>query len=147
MEPLDFTIAPPRGAREKLLGLTFLPRTIDKMRANLPGGNLNGYLIDLPDGFSTYLLKKIGVDQAALQAVVASATSEAEVVAWISAHADLSDVEGLNAKLAAMTRTRISEEAQARVLVVHPGLDEHPELQTFYDIFDFDDARVAAAQT
>jgi len=46
-----------------------------------------------------------------------------------------------------MTRSRITEEAHARVLVVHPGLDEHPELQTFYDIFDFDDARVAAART
>lgn len=36
MTPLDLRKAPPRGPRERLLGFYFLPRTIDKLRAELP---------------------------------------------------------------------------------------------------------------
>jgi len=99
MEPLDLSKTPPRGPRERLLGLKFLPRTIDKMRASLPGGNLAGYVVAMPRGMSAYMLKRVGVDLEAMQAVVASAKSEDEVLAWFAEHADLSDVEGLNAKL------------------------------------------------
>jgi hypothetical protein len=38
MDALDLTKAPPRAPRETLAGVVFLPRTIDKMRATLPGG-------------------------------------------------------------------------------------------------------------
>jgi hypothetical protein len=144
MEPLDLSHAPPRGPREKLLGLTFLPRTIDKMRAQLPGGNLSGYVVDMPRGLSAFLLKRVGVDGAEMQAVVASASDEAEVLAWFAAHADLSDVAGVNAKLESLTIERAGEEDRALVYRLHPGLEARPDLVAFYDIFEFDDARAAA---
>ena len=37
MTPLDLRNVPPRGVRERLLGFYFLARTIDKLRAELPG--------------------------------------------------------------------------------------------------------------
>jgi hypothetical protein len=37
MKPLDLTKTPPRSPREQLVGLVFIPRMIDKMRALLPG--------------------------------------------------------------------------------------------------------------
>jgi hypothetical protein len=147
MEPLDFTKTPPRGPREKLAGVVFLARTIDKMRANLPGGNLNGYLIDYSRGLSPFLLKRIGIEQSALQAVVASAADESEVLAWIESHADLSDVEGVNAKMESLGLERMTDDDRALVYERHPGVAERPELSKFFDIFEFDDARVAAAGT
>jgi hypothetical protein len=143
MEPLDLSKSPPRGPRERLLGLKFLPRTIDKMRASLPGGNLAGYVVAMPRGMSAYMLKRVGIDLEAMQAVVASAPSEDEVLAWFAEHADLSDVEGLNAKLEALGIARLPEEEQAMVYRIHPGIAERPELTAFFDIFEFDDARLA----
>jgi hypothetical protein len=144
LEPLDFAKAPPRGPREKALGLVFLPRTIDKMRANLPGGNLNGYLVEYPRGLSAFLLKRVGVDLAALQAVVASAADEAEVLTWFERHADLSDVAGINAKLESLSLERLTDEDRAMVHRVHPSVVGQTGITTFFDMFEFDDARVSA---
>ncbi|MBD5604204.1 MAG: DUF5069 domain-containing protein [Candidatus Eremiobacteraeota bacterium] len=141
MEALDLTLAPPRGPRERLLGLAFLPRTIDKMRASLPGGNLAGYLVDFPRGLSAYMLKRVGVDLAAMQRKVAEAEDEADVLAWFADHADLSDVDGLNAKLEALGMSRLPEDERAMVYRAHPGLDQRSDLTAFFDIFEFDDAR------
>ena len=143
MEPLDFSIAPPRGPRERLLGLAFLPRTIDKMRAALPGGNLAGYVVAKPRGMSAFLLKRVGVDLEAMQAAVAAAATESDVLAWFAERADLSDVDGLSAKLETLSLDRLPEEEQGMVYRAHPGLAERPELTAFFDIFEFDDARLA----
>ena len=85
MEPLDLSKAPPRSPYAMAAGLAMLPRTIDKMRAALPGGNTGDYHVD---GMSERMLKIIGIDRAALQAQVARAATEDEVVHWVHAHAD-----------------------------------------------------------
>lgn len=59
MKPLDLTKTSPRSPREQLVGLVFIPRTIDKMRALLPGGNPGKYHVE---GASLALLEGIGVD-------------------------------------------------------------------------------------
>ena len=114
------------------------------MRASLPGGNLDGYLVDQPYGVSAYLLKRVGVDLQAMKAAVAAANDEDEVVAWFRDHADLSDVETLNGKLEALSLSRLDEKGQAMVHRAHPGLAERPDLSAFFDIFEFDDARHTA---
>ena len=45
MEPLDLSKQPPRPPRAEADGIIFLPRSIDKARAYLDGGNRNGYNI------------------------------------------------------------------------------------------------------
>ena len=139
MEPLNLSQTPPRGPREKLLGLTFLPRTIDKMRAQLPGGDLDGYVVDYDRGLSAFMLKRVKVDLEEMKAVVASAGDEAEVLAWFSKNADLSAVDAVNAKLESLSIERASDDDRELVRRMHPGLAERPELKTFYDIFEFDD--------
>ena len=37
MSPLDLRKHAPRGPREMMLGFYLLPRTVDKLRAELPG--------------------------------------------------------------------------------------------------------------
>ena len=143
MEPLDLTRRPPRGPREQLLGLAFMPRTIDKICAQLPGGNLGGYVVDLPHGVSVYLLKKINVDLAELKAVVARAADETEVAAWLADHADLSDIAGVNARLESLTIDRLRPHDRALVEAYHPILRERSDLHFFFDIFEADDALLA----
>ena len=43
MEALDLRTAAPRGPRVQVAGIVFTARVIDKLRASLPGGELNGY--------------------------------------------------------------------------------------------------------
>lgn len=50
MGPLDLTKQPPRSAREELDGIAYLPRAIDKIRAEFPGGNLGQYVVLGNDG-------------------------------------------------------------------------------------------------
>src|SRR5258707_12922092 len=67
MEPLDLTARPPRSPYQKTEGLFMVLRTIDKLRAKLPGGKIGGYTIRgrntaLP-GLGLFLLDGIGVSE------------------------------------------------------------------------------------
>lgn len=86
MEPLDLTLAPPRSPWATLDGLIAMPRTIDKMRARLKGGNLGQYKIS---GTSLQLLDAIGVNEADLQDVVARVSADEDVAEWLRAHANM----------------------------------------------------------
>ena len=93
MEPLDLTKRPPRGPRERLDGVVLMPRTIDKMRASLPGGNLGSYKVH---GFSSRMLEMIGVTEADLLEAVRTASSDAQVADWLRKHADTQAYQKIN---------------------------------------------------
>jgi hypothetical protein len=140
MEPLDLSTAPPRSPKVMLDGLAMLARTIDKMRASLPGGDLGDYHVD---GMSQRMLKIIGVDAQALQDEVARASSEDEVVAWVRAHADPSKYAEathvmLNRSISDIDPERLPDFAQK-----YPGHAKVPSGK-LSDILDADDATTFA---
>jgi hypothetical protein len=136
MDPLDLTKRPPRSPREKLAGLVMLPRTIDKMRALLPGGDIGDYKLE---GFSIRLLEAIGIKPADLQAIVASAASQEEVGAWVQAHSDPSKHEEINQRLARRSIKDIAPESLAHFESMYPDHKQTPS-GVFFDIIDADDA-------
>jgi len=85
MDALDLTRRPPRSPRELLPGLDLLmaARTVDKIRATLPGGNLGQYQIT---GFSSSLLNRLGIVEGLLREAIAKAASDREVADWIVQH-------------------------------------------------------------
>lgn len=105
MESLDLRDRPPRGPRLPLadLDLFMLARTVDKLRATLPGGSLGTYQIP---GFSTRLLSLLGVTEDDVRDVVARANSDEEVAAWVRDHTDRSQYAKINATL---ERRKISD--------------------------------------
>jgi Domain of unknown function (DUF5069) len=143
MQPLDLTMRPPRGPRETLAGLAFMPRTIDKLRAEMPGGKMAKYL-NRPDGLSAYLCKRIGVDMEELRAVVVGAADEEEIAAWLRGRVEPALAAETSAKLALMTYDRLPPEFQERVRQNHPVMERRPELCTFFEIFEADDAEAYA---
>jgi Domain of unknown function (DUF5069) len=74
MEPLDLTVRPPRSPYKKMEQLYMLPRTIDKLRAALPGGKVGAYWVrgsnPLLPSLSLVLLDGIGVTEECLLNVV-----------------------------------------------------------------------------
>jgi Domain of unknown function (DUF5069) len=78
-----------------------MPRTIDKLRAKLPGGKIGAYSITTAfvPGLSLLLLDGIGVTEECLLEVVQAVSVEDEIAAWLRRNADLSSGALLNEKL------------------------------------------------
>jgi hypothetical protein len=135
MEPLDFSKRPPRGPRERLDGLVLLPRTIDKFRASLPGGVLNGYKIE---GMSRRLLGWLGVEEADMQAAVATAKSDADVAKWLRERTDASAYETYNERMENRSLDDIADKTNINNL--YPWLAQSG-LMKIFDIMEEDDRR------
>ncbi|MBV9672051.1 MAG: DUF5069 domain-containing protein [Verrucomicrobia bacterium] len=143
MESLDLTKKPPRSPYDTLLGLYMLPRTIDKLRAELPGGKLGGYSIigTIPGlaGLSLTLLE-IDIKLEELRTAVSLCATEEEVVEWIHARADLSDVNGVNQRLVGSTLGDAEVYVPLeRVMQVYPFLREWPKSTPRFDLVLRDD--------
>jgi Domain of unknown function (DUF5069) len=138
MTPLDLRKQPPRGPRETLLGFYFLPRTIDKLRAELPGGDVGAYL-NHDTGFSAYVVRRLGLEMNELRAAVAAARDEGAVVEWLAHRIEPNSAPALNAKLESFVVERMSAEDQMLVRQRHSVMAERPELSKILDILEADD--------
>ena len=98
MEPLDLTKAPPRAPRAPLadLNLIMAARTVDKVRATLPGGNLGSY--NMP-GFSIQMLEAIGISEDDFRAEVARASSDADIARWLRDRVNVEKIDAFNEKI------------------------------------------------
>lgn len=139
MTPLDLRSRPPRPVRATMLGFYFLPRTIDKLRSELPGGNPGNY-INESDGFSAYVVRRLGLDMDELRTAVAAAPDEAAVEVWLAARVDPGKAPELNAKLETFVVERMSPENQTLVRRRHPVMASRPDLSKILDVLDADDA-------
>jgi hypothetical protein len=138
MTPLDLRTHRPRPVRETLFGFYLLPRTIDKLRAELPGGNLGAY-INHATGFSAYVVRRLGLDMNEFREAVAAASDETAVSAWLAARIDLDAAPAINAKLETFVVERMSAADQAEVRERHPVMAQRPELSSVLDVLDADD--------
>jgi hypothetical protein len=138
MDALDFTKAPPRSPYAELGGLYMLARTIDKIRATLPGGNLGAYRVQ---GFSKQLLDRLGIHEDDLRAVVALASSDDEVVAWVQKHSDPSKYAQINAEFESQT----VGQRQADYFERYPLAKTLPPQTTLLRVLELDDAQSFAS--
>lgn len=138
MTPLDLRKQPPRGPRETMLGFFLLPRTVDKLRAELPGGNIGAYL-NHDIGFSAYVVRRLGLDMSEFRGAVARAPDEAAVAEWLAARVDAASATALNEKLETFVVERMSPEDQALVRQRHPVMQSRPGLTKILDILEADD--------
>ena len=141
MEALDLRTKPPRSPYEELDGLMLMPRTIDKLRAQLPGGDPGEYYISGPiKGISTYLLERIGIGEAELLEAVRDAASEDDVAAWLRERTDPSQYPAINETLRRIKPKHAENEAWLRSDYA-ATLAEHPDLEFMADILVADDKR------
>lgn len=141
MEPLDLRTRPPRSCYAELDGLVLMPRTIDKLRGHLPGGDPGGYFINgRIKGISGYLLERLGVAEADLLGIIARAASDDEVAAWLRERTDPSQYATVNATLRRIRPKHSEDEAFFRDEYAQT-LQQHPELEYILDIVDADDRR------
>jgi hypothetical protein len=139
MQPLNFQFDRPRGPRVKLAGMIFTARIIDKLRAALPGGNLNGFLPF--NGFSEAWQKYSGIDLHDLYNVVRDAADEDEVVAWIEERTVGLDRDAFNEKLESFVTTRLPESWRLSFEAFYPAelREQHTKI---LDLLEADDDRL-----
>lgn len=141
MDPLDLTLHPPRSCYEELDGLLLFPRTIDKLRAFLPGGNPGEYIINgRMKGISGYLLERLGVSEDEMREAVARAQTEEEIAAWLRTRTDASQYPAINATLRAI-KPKHAEKPDVFAEMYAETLAAHPELERIMDIIEADDRR------
>lgn len=142
MEPLDLRTKPPRSPYEELDGLLLMPRTIDKLRAQLPGGDPGQYYINGPiKGISGYLLERLGISEAELRDAVRDATSEDDVAAWVREHTDATQYPAINATLRHI-KPKHAEDGEWLRSEYAATIAAHPELEFIIDILVADDRRL-----
>ncbi|HEX3469084.1 MAG TPA: DUF5069 domain-containing protein [Candidatus Elarobacter sp.] len=142
MTPVSLASHPPRGPRERLAGLVFTARLVDKLRAALPGGDLNGYVATI--GFSALWAYYTKVDLEELQAAVAALDSEAEVEAWIAQRTAAVDKDRANERMEHFASSRIGDELRPLFEQFYPAelRERHPIM---FDLLEADDARLYPA--
>ncbi|MHB8147856.1 MAG: DUF5069 domain-containing protein [Vulcanimicrobiaceae bacterium] len=134
MKPLNLTKSPPRSPRQMLGGLLMLARTIDKLRAALPGGDLGDYKLQ---GFSSRLLDALGISEDALRERVASAQDEAEIVAFVHAHSDAAAYPAINESFAGL---RIADRLDNESWVAkYPISQKLPPETSLLEMLEYDD--------
>lgn len=142
MDALDLTKTPPRSPRVRLGGMVLLARTIDKLRATLPGGNIGAYQIS---GFSARMFETLGITESDVRAVVALAANDDEVVQWVLKHTTAEQREKANA---AETALRISDRIeQPGWLERYPIARTLPPETTLFELLEHDDAAAFATHT
>lgn len=111
-----------------------LGRTIDKLRATLPGGDPGVYYIR---GFSAVLLEQLGIGEDALRGVVAEAANDDGVVDYVRAHSDPSRYGEINALLLAR---RIGDRIDdPEFLERYPIVASLPREMPLLEMLDHDD--------
>jgi hypothetical protein len=124
-----------------LLGFYFLPRTIDKLRAELPGGHAGQY-VNEERGFSAYIVRRLGLDMDEFRQAVADCADEASLLEWLAVRIDPSAAPALNAKFETFVVERMSPDDQKLVRRRHPVMEARPELSKILDILEADDRYV-----
>jgi hypothetical protein len=137
----DLRVHPPRSSLDKLGGIYFLARTIDKTRAKIQG-TLGPYKIQ--PGISGYLFEWLGLTEEQFTEIVASGMSDDDIVEWVHANTDSAKYDGLNEML--INRAIRDAEHRAQVLPAYPILNDYPDLWNWFQIFELDDKWMYAVE-
>lgn len=119
-----------------------MPRTIDKLRGQLPGGNPGAYVINgVIKGISGYLLERLGISESALLQAIARAETDADVARWLRTQTDPAQYGAINETLKRI-KPKHAEDPQHFYREYAQTLTQHPELTAIVDIVDADDRRL-----
>jgi len=137
----DLTQHPPRSCYVRLGGYVILPRLIDKARAALAGKPGDYY--DGPDGMNGHFLRFVGIDHAELKQFIAKGGGDAEILAWVDAHArfkrqpwEIAAWSDFQSKRPVDSDAETLEDFAKSMRRLHP---DREDIKTRFDFLDLDD--------
>lgn len=122
-------------------GLVFFPRMLDKIRLHAAGLLPADY--NLGTGLDARLCRWLRIDYAALAEQARAQPDDATVLAWACAHGRRPDPEEIEYFNAYMTKRGWRDSATARLEESKRsrGLADRPDIQTTFDLQDYDEGR------
>lgn len=137
---MDLTTSAPRSPYDRLGDISFLPRTIDKMRAHIAGTH-GAY--NAKAGFSTQLFDLFGVTADEFEEIVKNNESDDEVLKVLLERRPLSPSDIAEWNNRCETRTPQDDAAWERhwKQLADAGYGDRKDVRTMYDRLDLDDGR------
>ena len=123
-------------------GIYMVPRTIDKMRAQLPAGNLGPYSFRTAfgPGLSILLLKSLGLSEKNLFELVQQVRAGEEIADWLGKTVDLSTKADINEMLLSPTVEDVLKLIPAPVFdEFYPAAKNMPKTTPMFDVLLEDD--------
>ena len=136
----DLTTGAPRSPYDEVGGITFLPRSIDKMRASL-AGSAGAY--NAKTGYSTNLFELFGVTADEFEQIVRDNPTDEGVLQALTARKPLSEAEIEAWNRRSINREPADDAAWARhwKQLEDAGYGDRKDVRTMYDRLDLDDGR------
>jgi hypothetical protein len=141
VQSLDLTAQAPRSPFVKLGGLLMFARTIDKLRAELPGGKMGDFHFSV---MSEWICEQLRLAHDDLLEVVRTAETDDDVVAWLHANSDRSLYTMINN---ALLERKIDNSNRERLTKKYPVIAGYPNLTSVLEMLDLDDAHQFLANT
>ena len=138
---MDLTRDVPRSPYASLGGIVFLPRAIDKARADAAGA-LGEYMSRR--GFSVELFEFLGVDVDGFHAAVAANATDVDVLAWVEANMterSPDEIAAWNAMMMILTPATPEMETWYREFLEDIGQGHRTDLTRHFDRLDLDEGR------
>jgi hypothetical protein len=139
-ETRDLTQTAPRSPYDTVGGITFLPRSIDKMRAYLNGA-AGAY--NAKTGYSTSLFELFGVSPDEFEEIVKANPTDEGVLDALMARRQLSPDEIDAWNQGSINRSPTDDAGWARhwKQLEDAGYGDRKDIRTMYDRLDLDDGR------
>ncbi len=138
---MDLTKDVPRSPYEKLGGIVFLPRAIDKGRADLDG-KLGDYLSR--SGFSIVLLDFLGLSVDGFLAALRERETDAQVWEWVAANMtarSAGEIEEFNRAFIDHTPQNAAEREWYKSFLAEIGQSHRTDISRQFDRLDLDEGR------
>jgi hypothetical protein len=138
---LDLTQRPPRSPRVALGGYVLLPRVLDKCRAVVAGKN--GEFRFGAQRMDRHFLHFTGIDEAALQAEVATGKNDSEMLAWVQANSKTPREPWEIAQWSNYMLQRDADSDAETLQFFAEAVAKHSttreDIKTWFDLLDLDD--------
>lgn len=133
----------PRSAYDKVGGVVFFARMLDKIRLKETGKLATDYHKNLGIGLDGRCCRFLGVAYAAIQLRVLKGGTDEEILQWCFAHGHKSNDEQILIWNSFMTKRGWRDDSTAELIKYKEGsgFHERAEIQTFFEYYEFDEGR------
>ena len=138
---MDLVNGIPRSPYESMHGIVFLPRAIDKVRAEI-AGTLGDYISRT--FFSGMLLEFLGIEPQDFVDAVAARDSDEEVWAWIKARMtprSATEIKAFNRRMMTITPQDDATRERYSQFLADIGQSHRTDLTRQFDCLDLDEDR------
>jgi gluconokinase len=137
-----------RSPHEKVGGIVYFGRMIDKIRLNLTGSLPADYIANLGEGFDGMCVRFLGVDYASVVEQAKRLPDDQAILEWCLANGRRPTADDIEVWNEFMRKRGWNDAATGRLgqRKAESGFADRAEIQTFFDYIDADEERPPGAK-